>query len=206
MMDGIIGIVPNIVGIDMANSVGRRDFKADEYHLYDVRKARPFWNKVCDIAGWQILKNTEDFGEDFVCKIFDDIYIMELQVVAYWHNFSKEHISNLWISASKVINLREKAKEKNTKAGLVFLNCVPNRFIGIDIDYVTDEQEVKKATEKSFMIPYKTLDTYVYKELLDRNFCDCLENHLEIMQQSNGRIPMAEKHFNLRGKNGICCR
>ena len=41
---------------------------------------------------------------------------------------------------------------------------------------------------------------------LDRNFCDCLENHLEIMQQSNGRIPMAEKHFNLRGKNGICCR
>jgi len=56
------------------------------------------------------------------------------------------------------------------------------------------------------MIPYKTLDTYVYKELLDRNFCDCLENHLEIMQQSNGRIPMAEKHFNLRGFNGICCR
>jgi hypothetical protein len=131
---------------------------------------------------------------------------MELQVVAYWHNFSKEHISNLWISASKVINLREKAKEKNTKAGLVFLNCVPNRFIGIDIDYVTDEQEVKKPTEKSFMIPYKTLDTYVYKELLDRNFCDCLENHLEIMQQSNGRIPMAEKQLNLRGKNGICCR
>jgi len=40
----------------MTNSVGRRDFKADEYDLYDVKKARPFWNKVCDMAGWQIIK------------------------------------------------------------------------------------------------------------------------------------------------------
>jgi len=190
----------------MPNSVGRRDFKAEEYELYDVKKARPFWNNVCEIAEWQIIKNIEDFGEDFVCKIIDETYIMELQVVGYWHNFDKEHISNLWISASKVNNLREKAKEKNTKAGLIFLNCVPNRFIGIDIDYVTDEYEIIKPTEKSYKIPYKTLNNYVYKELLYRNFCDCLENHLKIMQQSNGRIPMAEKEFNIRGNNGICCR
>jgi|TARA_B100000085_G_scaffold285306_1_gene320888 hypothetical protein len=190
----------------MTNSVGRRDFKAEEYQLYDVKKARPFWNKVCEIADWQIIKNIEDFGEDFVCKIIDETYIMELQVVGYWHNFNKKHISNLWISASKVNNLREKAKEKNTKAGLIFLNCVPDRFIGIDIDYVSDEFEVIKPSEKSYKIPYKTLDHYVYKELLSRNFCDCLENHLEIMQQSNGRIPMAEKKYNIRGKNGICCR
>ena len=204
---GLGGIVLNIVGVNMANSVGRRDFKAQEYDLYDVKKARPFWNKVCEIAEWQIIKNIEDFGEDFVCKIIDETYIMELQVVGYWHNFDKEHISNLWISASKVNNLRKKAKEKNTKAGLIFLNCVPNRFIGIDIENISYEHKVIQASEeKSYKIPYKSLDRYVYKQLLDNNFCDCLLNHFPIMQQSNGRIPMAEKEFNIRGNNGICCR
>ena len=36
--------------------------------------------------------------------------------------------------------------------------------------------------------------------------CDCLENHLEIMERHKGRKAMAEQEFNIRGKNnGICC-
>ena len=205
MMVGIIGTVVSIVGVDMVNANNRRDFRADEYDLYDVKKARPYWNQVCAVNEWEIIKNDEDFGEDFVCKIIDDIYIMELQVVGYWHNFSKDNISNLWISASKVNNLREKAKEKNTKAGLIFLNCVPNKFIGVNINQVKYEHKVIKASEeKSYKIPLKDID-YIYKEIFDTNFCDCLENHYEIMLQGNGRIPMAEKEINIRGKNGICC-
>ena len=89
----------------------------------------------------------------------------------------------------------------------MFLNCVPNRFIGIDIENVSYEHKVIKASEeKSYKIHYKSLDRYVYKQLLYNNFCDCLQNHFQIMQQSNDRIPMAEKEYNIRGNNGICCR
>ena len=205
MMDGTIGTVANIVGVDMVNANNRRDFKADEHYLYDVKKARPFWSQVCEANNWKVIKDEEDFAEDFVCKISDNLYFMELQVVGYWHNFDKDYISNLWISASKVDNLKKKAQAKNTKAGLIFLNCVPNRFIGIDIDEIKETYKVNKSSgEKSYKIPIQKID-YLYKQLLDRNFCDCLENHIDIMEQGNGRIPMAQKNVNLRGKNGICC-
>ena len=188
----------------MTNSVGRRDFKADEYDLYDVKKARPYWNKICTVNEWQIIKNEEDFKEDFVCQISNDIYIMELQVIAYWHNFSQNSISNLYISANKVDNLKEKAQIKGIKAGLIFLNCVPNRFIGVEIDQVKDDYK-RFGTEKSYKIPRKEIKS-TYTELIDDNYCDCLNNHYEIMQRENGRIPMAERPENIRGKNGICCR
>ena len=209
MMVGIIGTVVNIVGVNMpeVNKNNRRLFEADEYDLYDVRKARPFWNSICEVNEWEVIKDEEDFAEDYVCKILDDLYVMELQVVGYWHNFSKDNISNLWISASKVDNLRKKAQEKNTKAGLIFLNCVPNRFIGIDINEIKEKYKIDSSSgEKSYKIPLREKDVfYIYKEVLDTNCCDCLENHYEIMLQGNGRIPMAEKEINIRGKNGICC-
>ena len=189
----------------MVNANNRRDFKAEEHDLYDLRKARPFWNQVCEANDWQVIKDEEDFAEDYVCKILDNLYVMELQVVGYWHNFDKDNISNIWISASKVDNLRKKAKDQNTRAGLIFLNCVPNRFIGIDIEEIKDIYKITKDSgEKSYKIPLQQID-YLYKELLDNNLCDCLENHIEIMQQSNGRIPMAQRNVNFRGKNGICC-
>ena len=205
MMVGTIGTVVSIVGGDMVNANNRRDFKAEEYDLYDVRKARPFWNQVCEANQWQVIKDEEDFAEDYVCKILNNLYVMELQVVGYWHNFNKDNISNLWISASKVDNLKKKAQAKNTRSGLIFLNCVPNRFIGIDIEEIKESYKVNKASgEKSYKIPLQKI-YYLYKELLDTNFCDCLENHIDIMEQSNGRIPMAQRNVNLRGKNGICC-
>ena len=59
MMVGIIGTVVNIVGVNMpeVNKNNRRFFVEDEYDLYDVRKARPFWNDVCEVNGWQIIKD-----------------------------------------------------------------------------------------------------------------------------------------------------
>ena len=185
----------------MSNSVGRRDFKADEYDLYDVRKARPYWQQVCETNQWEIIKDEEDFAEDFVCKIFDEIYFMELQVVGYWHNFDISNISNVWISASKVKNL----KDKSNKAGLIFLNCVPNRFFGINVDQVKNDWKIKNIAEESYRIPLKEIK-YNQKVVFDRNLCDCLENHLEIMQRQDGRLALANKDFNKRGLNGICCR
>ena len=93
------------------NKNNRRLFVEDEYDLYDVRKARPFWNDVCEVNGWQIIKDEEDFKEDYVCKINNELYFMELQVVGYWHNFDLSHISNVRISASKINLLREKIIE-----------------------------------------------------------------------------------------------
>lgn len=200
MMVGIIGIVLSIVGVDMVNSNNRRDFKADEYDLYDVRKARPYWQQVCNTNQWQIIKDEEDFAEDFVCKIFDEIYFMELQVVGYWHNFDISNISNVWISASKVKNL----KDKSDKAGLIFLNCVPNRFFGINVDQVKNDWKIKNIAEESYRIPLKEIN-FNQKVVFDRDLCDCLENHLEIMQRQNGRLALANKDVNKRGINGICC-
>jgi len=205
MMVGFIGTVVSIVGVDMVNANNRRDFKAEEYDLYDVRKARPFWSQVCKANEWQVIKDEEDFAEDYVCKIYNNLYVMELQVVGYWHNFDIQYISNLFISASKVDNLKKKAQEKNTKAGLIFLNCVPNRFIGIDVERIIESYKVTTSSgEKSYKIPIQHIH-FLYKELLGTNFCDCLENHIEIMKKSHGRIPMAQRKENWRGINGICC-
>jgi len=189
----------------MVNANNRRDFKAEEYNLYDVRKARPFWSQVCGANNWEVIKDEEDFAEDYVCKILNNFYVMELQVVGYWHNFNKDNISNLWISASKVDNLKKKAQEKNTRAGLIFLNCVPNRFIGVDVEEIKPSFKINRSDgEKSYKIPIKQVH-HLYKELLDSNLCDCLENHIDIMEQGKGRIPMAQKNVNIRGNNGICC-
>ena len=68
---GIVGVMK------LVNANNRRDFRADEYDLYDVKKARPYWNQVCAANEWEIIKNDEDFGEDFVCKIIDDIFMYE---------------------------------------------------------------------------------------------------------------------------------
>jgi len=199
-MDGTIGTVANIVGVDMPNQNNRRDFRQDEYELYDVLKARPYWQEVCKTNQWEIIKDEEDFAEDFVCKIFDDKYFMELQIVGYWHNFDISHISNVWISESKVLNL----KEKGEKAGLIFLNCVPNRFFGLNIDLIENDWLVTNIAEKSYKIPLKEIK-FNQRVLIDENLCDCLQNHYNIMQRHKGRIAMANKEFNIRGKNGICC-
>ena len=66
----------------MVNANNRRDFKADEHNLYDVRKARPFWNQVCEANQWQVIKDEEDFAEDFVCKISSNSRLCCLMM---WH-------------------------------------------------------------------------------------------------------------------------
>jgi hypothetical protein len=199
-MDGIIGTVVNIVGVDMPNQNNRRDFIADEYELYDKKKARPYWQEICKANRWVIVKDDEDYAEDFVCKISNTLYFMELQVIGYWHNFDVSKLNTAYISKSKIDSL----KEKGEKAGLIFLNCVPNRFFGLNIDLIQSDWLITNIAEKSYRIPLKEIK-FNQRVLLDQNLCDCLENHYNIMQRQKGRIAMAEKDFNYRGKNGICC-
>jgi len=202
-MVGIIGTVVSIVGGDMPDQVNknnRRLFVEDEYDLYDVRKARPFWNDVCEVNGWEIVKDEEDFKEDYVCKINNELYFMELQVVGYWHNFDLSNISNVRISASKVKLLRQ-----NEHGGLIFTNCVPNRFFAINVNQVTPEMKKDAVREQFYEIPLRTINPREVN-VLDTNYCDCLEQHLSIMQRSGGRMAFAQKDYNIRGANGICCR
>ncbi len=200
MMDGIIGTVVSIVGVDMPNQNNRRDFVPDEYEFYDRKKARPYWQEICRSNQWEIIKDDEDYSEDFVCKISDTLYFMELQVIGYWHNFDVSYINTAYISKSKIDAL----KEKKENAGLIFLNCVPNRFFGINIDIIENDWLITNIAEKSYRIPLKDIKIN-QKVLLDENLCDCLEKHLEIMKRHKGRIGMAQKEFNIRGNNGICC-
>jgi len=182
------------------NKNNRRLFVEDEYSLYDVRKARPFWNDVCEVNGWEIVKDEEDFKEDYVCQINNELYFMELQIVGYWHNFNLSKISNVRISASKVKLLKEKGN-----GGLIFLNCVPNKFFAINVNQVTPEMKKDSVREQFYEIPLRIVNPREVS-VLDTNYCDCLENHLSIMQRSEGRMAFAQKDYNIRGTNGICCR
>ena len=188
------------------NQNGRRQIIKDEYDLFD-NKARTSWEFICNYMNWEIVKNKEDYFEDYVCKIKGIYYPMELQVAAYWHNHSLDKLSNFYISKSKIDLLREYVnKYINVEAGCVFMNCVPNKFATINIKNISDDYLMQnEQKEFYYKIPINEKINYFETDLIDAK-CDCLDNHYEIMQRENGRIPMAERPENIRGKNGICCR
>jgi hypothetical protein len=188
------------------NQNGRRQIVKDEYNLFD-NKARISWEFICNYMGWEIIKNKEDYFEDYVCKVKGTYYPMELQVAAYWHNHSIEKISNFYISKSKIDLLRNYVdKWLNVQAGLVFMNCVPNKFATINIKDISDDCLFKNDKgELFYKIPVNGKFNYFTSGLIDAK-CDCEENHLEIMQRSKGRMRHLQKNYNIRGFNGICCR
>ena len=206
MMDGIIGTVVSIVGVDMTlNKNGRRQIIKDEYDLFD-NKARVSWEFICNYMNWDIVKNKEDYFEDYVCKIRGIYYPMELQVAAYWHNHSIDKIKNFYISKSKIDLLRDYVdKYLNVEAGCVFMNCVPNKFATINIKDISDDCLFKNDKgELFYKIPVNNKFNYFSSGLIDAK-CDCEENHLDIMQRSKGRMRHLQKNYNIRGFNGICC-
>ena len=206
MMDGIIGTVVSIVGVDMTlNKNGRRQIIKDEYDLFD-NKARVSWEFICNYMNWYIVKNKEDYFEDYVCKIRGIYYPMELQVAAYWHNHSIDKIKNFYISKSKIDLLRDYVdKYINVEAGCVFMNCVPNKFATINIKDISDDCLFKNDKgELFYKIPVNNKFNYFSSGLIDAK-CDCEENHLDIMQRSKGRMRHLQKNYNIRGFNGICC-
>ena len=206
MMDGIIGSVVSIVGVDMTlNKNGRRQIIKDEYDLFD-NKARVSWEFICNYMNWDIVKNKEDYFEDYVCKIRGIYYPMELQVAAYWHNHSIDKIKNFYISKSKIDLLRDYVdKYINVEAGCVFMNCVPNKFATINIKDISDDCLFKNDKgELFYKIPVNNKFNYFSSGLIDAK-CDCEENHLDIMQRSKGRMRHLQKNYNIRGFNGICC-
>ena len=206
MMDGIIGTVVSIVGVDMTlNKNGRRQIIKDEYDLF-YNKARVSWEFICNYMNWDIVKNKEDYFEDYVCKIRGIYYPMELQVAAYWHNHSIDKIKNFYISKSKLDLLRDYVdKYINVEAGCVFMNCVPNKFATINIKDISDDCLFKNDKgELFYKIPVNNKFNYFSSGLIDAK-CDCEENHLDIMQRSKGRMRHLQKNYNIRGFNGICC-
>ena len=127
---------------------------------------------------------------------YKDIYFMELQVIGYWHNFDVSKLNTAYISKSKIDSLKD--VEKDIKAGLIFINCVPNRFFGLNIDLLKMIGYITNIAEKSYRIPLKEIK-FNQRVLLDGK-CDCLENHLTLCKDKKGRVGMAEKDFNLEVK------
>ena len=159
------------------NQNGRRQIVKDEYDLFD-NKARVSWEFICNYMNWDIVKNKEDYFEDYVCKIRGIYYPMELQVAAYWHNHSIDKIKNFYISKSKIDLLREYVdKYINVEAGCVFMNCVPNKFATINIKDISDDCLFKNDKgELFYKIPVNDKFNYFTSELINAK-CDCEENH-----------------------------
>ena len=86
------------------------------------------------------------------------------------------------------------------------MNCVPNKFATINIKNILDDYLMQNEQgEFYYKIPINEKINYFETDLIDAK-CDCLDNHLEIMQRSKGRMNHLEKDYNIRGFNGICCR
>ena len=64
MMGGIIGIVVSIVGADMVNANNRRDFKADEYDLYDYKDVNYAKKHINRLLTRPIIKTGDEEVED----------------------------------------------------------------------------------------------------------------------------------------------
>lgn len=202
----------------MTNQNNRRDFIQDEYDLYD-KKAKTAWNEIARVTGYYNHKQYEDFQEDAVAFLNGKYYLTELQVVAYWHNYSlldwqnNYILSNMYIAASKVEALKDRLmKYDNIHAGkLIFFNCVPNEYLAFDVEDLNDSMLQERYGERTYIIPLTTKHRYMNaKNIINNSFnnprCDCKENHFEIIKRFDSRVNNEQKKENVRGRNGICCR
>ena len=127
----------------------RRDFVPDEKTFYCDLKARPFFTKVCADKNWNIIKGHEDFKEDFVININNIDYYIEAQVAGHWHNFDLDKIVHFFINKNKADNLKERNTE-TSRGTLIFTNCVPNRWVGFNVNLLKEEWVVYDKKDKEY--------------------------------------------------------
>lgn len=196
----------------MLNNRNRRYHRSDEYELYDLKKARPFWKHVVDTTGLEMVSDLENYEEDFTVISENQLFYVELQVAAYWHNFDSDLVSNLYISKSKVDIMKSKITDPGINGVFVFLNCVPNRYMSIWLMNI-DEKWLNTSSEGEhyYKIPVnnKYINRFTAKNMLNNLgefYCDCKENHLNIMERYKGRLAQIDELYNIKGRNDFCCK
>jgi len=212
MMDGIIGIVPNIVGIDMANSVGRRDYpKHKKEAIFSDRKAREAYKILSAFNDGNLQKDLdiEDFLIDVEDIIKDDYLFIELQCVLYWHNFHPDTAPfiNMFLPKKKYDNLLSKQNnDKDIRAGLIFFNCTANYIYWFDIVDIKNYQLVDNEDPNEISIKFNIKQNN--GKLIDISrmhhqtvYCDCMENWKDIMKTQSSRTIFADKEYNIKGNN-----
>lgn len=201
MMDGIIGIVLNIVGVDMPlNQFGRRDFKQDEYNFYDKR-GKDFFRYIARQNRWKIVKDNEDYWEDFEIQVNGKNILIEVAVRGYWHNFHPESVlTSLHTEYGKVKKFQQKSLETDKQAILVLMNCVPNQIAYIDFNNIELRETTQIKKEKFIDIPLDRFSIDCYRDLNDESYrCDCWINYKQFMRGSR-KTNVFNKH-NIYGKN-----
>ena len=205
MVEVSIGEHLNIVGRDMSlNQFGRREFNQEEYDFYD-KKGKDFFRYVARINNWEIIKENEDYWEDFEIKVNGKNILIEVAVRGYWHNFHPESVlPSLHTEFGKVQKFQQKALETNKEAILVLMNCVPNQLAYIDFNDIELRETTQINKEKFIDIPLEKFSIDVYRDLFDISYrCDCLSNHQKFMRGSRKSNVFSE--HNLYGSNRSCC-
>ena len=109
-----------------------RDFKQDEYNFYDKR-GKDFFRHIARQNRWNIVKDNEDYWEDFEIQVNSKNILIEVAVRGYWHNFHPQSVLTfLHTEYGKVKKFQQKSLETNKQAILVLMNCVPNQIAYID--------------------------------------------------------------------------
>ena len=202
--------------MDKLNARGNRQVLNDELELYDVRKARPAIEYLSkNVDNFNICSNEETFEEDSVIEMHGTRYLLELQVVGYWHNFEYDFnkFTNLYVSKSKIDIMRNKI-QPGESGKFIWFNCVPNQYMTLDIEQFKDEWIFTRPSGSlSYMIPieknwdiirYFTFEYLLNNEIEDYK-CDCSDKHMNIINRNGGRAAQLYEDYNERGNNFFCC-
>ena len=145
MMDGIIGIVVSIVGVDM-NLEKRRPINIKDYKVYDT-KSKIMFSMIARHNKWEIISMVENYKADVEVKISNpeqksnvETWLIELMTASNWHNFDiyESGIKELTIPVAKYQAMQDYKKQRQLPLAFFWNNCCGNRVGYITIENVNE--------------------------------------------------------------------
>jgi hypothetical protein len=212
MMDGIIGIVLNIVGVDM-NLEKRRPINIKDYKVYDT-KSKIMFSMIARHNKWEIVSMVENYKADVEVKISNpeqksnvETWLIELMTASNWHNFNiyESGIKELTIPVAKYQAMQDYKKQRQLPLAFFWNNCCGNRVGYITIENVNETYTTHKDTDNHILVPIDQINFDNYS-FLHNYKCDCYIFHKNLMNKYRKEY-LFEKYndrYKLSDKNPEC--
>ena len=212
MMDGIIGIVVSIVGVDM-NLEKRRDINIKDYEVYDT-KSKIMFSMIARHNKWEIVSMVENYKADVEVKISNpeqklnvETWLIELMTASNWHNFDiyESGIKQLTIPVAKYKAMQDYKKQRQLPLAFFWNNCCGNRVGYITIEKVNETYTTDKDTDNFILVPVDQINFDNYS-FLHNYKCDCYIFHKNLLNKYRKEY-LFEKYndrYKLSDKNKKC--
>ena len=188
-MDGIIGIVVSIVGVDM-NLEKRRPINIKDYKVYDT-KSKIMFSMIARHNKWEIISMVENYKADVEVKISNpeqksnvETWLIELMTASNWHNFDiyESGIKELTIPVAKYQAMQDYKKQRQLPLAFFWNNCCGNRVGYITIENVNETYTTHKDTDNHILVPIDQINFDNYS-FLHNYKCDCYIFHKNLMNK-----------------------